>query len=134
MISCVSALKQAAQPKTIDTIGRKLADSTVVGLVHIASISNGIRDRSTVAPLAAIAVGGYGRGELAPGSDLDLLFLLPEGNRACARGVAPTIRACISAVVASLWDLGFELDHAARSPSECLELASDDAAFLARSG
>ena len=45
----------------------KLADSTVVGLVHIASISNGIRDRSTVAPLAAIAVGGYGRGELAPG-------------------------------------------------------------------
>ncbi len=109
----------------------KLADSTVVGLLHIASISNGIRDRSTVAPLAAIAVGGYGRGELAPGSDLDLLFLLPEGNQACARGVAPTIKACISAVVASLWDLGFELDHAARSPSECLELASDDAAFLA---
>ena len=109
----------------------KLADSTVVGLVHIASISNGIRDRSTVAPLAAIAVGGYGRGELAPGSDLDLLFLLPEGNQACARGVAPTIKACISAVVASLWDLGFELDHAARSPCECLELASDDAAFLA---
>ena len=36
----------------------KLADSTVVGLLHIASISNGIRDRSTVAPLAAIAVGG----------------------------------------------------------------------------
>ena len=68
------------------------------------------------------------------GSDLDLLFLLPEGNQACARGVAPTIKACISAVVASLWDLGFELDHAARSPSECLELASDDAAFLARSG
>ena len=109
----------------------KLADSTVVGLLHIASISNGIRDRSTVAPLAAIAVGGYGRGELARGSDLDLLFLLPEGNQACARGVASTIKACISAVVASLWDLGFELDHAARSPSECLELASDDAAFLA---
>ena len=39
----------------------KLADSAVVGLLHIASISNGIRDRSMVAPLAAIAVGGYGR-------------------------------------------------------------------------
>jgi [protein-PII] uridylyltransferase len=109
----------------------KLADSAVVGLLHIASISNGIRNRSMVAPLAAIAVGGYGRRELAPGSDLDLLFLLPENSRACAGGVAPTTKACISAVVASLWDLGFVLDHAARSASECLELARDDATVLA---
>ena len=90
----------------------KLADSAVVGLLRIASISNGIRNRSMVAPLAAIAVGGYGRKELAPGSDLDLLFLLPESSRAAAGGVAPATKACISAVVASLWDLGFVLDHA----------------------
>jgi UTP:GlnB (protein PII) uridylyltransferase len=109
----------------------KLADSAVVGLLHIASISSGIRNRSMVAPLAAIAVGGYGRKELAPGSDLDLLFLLPERSRACAGGIAPATKACISAVVASLWDLGFVLDHAARSASECLELARDDAAVLA---
>jgi [protein-PII] uridylyltransferase len=109
----------------------KLADSTVVGLLHVASISNGIRHRSMVAPLAAIAVGGYGRKELAPGSDLDLLFLLPESGRACAGGVAPATKACISAVVASLWDLGFVLDHAARSASECLELAREDATVLA---
>lgn len=109
----------------------KLADSAVVGLLHIASISNGIRNRSMVAPLAAIAVGGYGRRELAPGSDLDLLFLLPESSRACAGGVAPATKACISAVVASLWDLGFELDHTVRSASECLELARDDARVLA---
>ena len=92
----------------------KLADNAVVGLLRIASISNGIRNRSMVAPLAAIAVGGYGRKELAPGSDLDLLFLLPESSRAAAGGVAPATKACISAVVASLWDLGFVLDHAAR--------------------
>jgi [protein-PII] uridylyltransferase len=109
----------------------KLADSAVVGLLHIASISNGIRHRSMVAPLAAIAVGGYGREELAPGSDLDLLFLLPESSRACVGGVAPATKACISAVVASLWDLGFVLDHAARSASECLGLARDDATVLA---
>lgn len=109
----------------------KLADSAVVGLLHICSISSGIRDRSMVAPLAAIAVGGYGRKELAPGSDLDLLFLLPESSRACAGGIAPATKACISAVVASLWDLGFELDHAVRSASECLELAREDATVLA---
>ena len=109
----------------------KLADSAVIGLLHIASISSGMRDRSMVAPLAAIAVGGYGRKELAPGSDLDLLFLLPESSRACAGRIAPATKACISAVVASLWDLGFELDHAVRSASECLELARDDATVLA---
>jgi [protein-PII] uridylyltransferase len=109
----------------------RLADSAVVGLLHIASISSGIRGGSMVAPLAAIAVGGYGRKELAAGSDLDLLFLLPENSRACAGGVAPATKACISAVVASLWDLGFVLDHAARSASECLELAKDDATVLA---
>jgi [protein-PII] uridylyltransferase len=109
----------------------KLADSAVVGLLHVASISNGIRNRSMVAPLAAIAVGGYGRKQLAPGSDLDLLFLLPESSRACPGGVPPATMACISAVVASLWDLGFELDHAARSASECLELARDNATVLA---
>jgi [protein-PII] uridylyltransferase len=84
-----------------------------------------------IAPLAAIAVGGYGRKELAPGSDLDLLFLLPECSRARAGAVAPATKACISVVVASLWDLGFALDHSVRSASECLELARDDITVLA---
>ncbi|MCU1340495.1 MAG: GlnD PII-uridylyltransferase [Bryobacterales bacterium] len=106
----------------------RLADSVVIGLLHIASISSGIRYRSMVAPLAAIAAGGYGRRELAPGSDLDLLFLLPESS---AGTVAPATQACIGAVVACLWDLGFVLDHAARSVQECLELARDNPTVLA---
>src|ERR1700676_4888622 len=101
----------------------RLADSVVIGLLHVASISSGIRYRSMVAPLAAIAAGGYGRRELAPGSDLDLLFLLPESS---AGTVAAATQACIGAVVACLWDLGFVLDHAARSVQECLELARDN--------
>ena len=109
----------------------RLADSAVIGLLHIASVSSGMRGGSMVAPLAVIAVGGYGRKELAPGSDLDLLFLLPEGSRARAGDVAPATKACISAVIAGLWDLGFVVDHAARSVSECLELAKDDATVLA---
>ena len=109
----------------------RLADSVVIGLLHIASISSGIRDGSMVAPLAAVATGGYGRRELAPGSDLDLLFLLPESSSFWAGAVAPATGACIGAVVACLWDLGFALDHATRSVRECLELAKDNPTVLA---
>jgi len=107
----------------------RLADSVLIGLLHIASISSGIRNGSMVAPLAAIATGGYGRKELAPGSDLDLLFLLPESSS--SQTVAPATRACIGAVVACAWDLGFVMDHAARSVQECLELAKDNPTVIA---
>ena len=106
----------------------RLADSAVVGLLHIASVSTGMRGDGLVAPLAAVAVGGYGRSELAPGSDLDLLFLLPESSQP---GAAAATAACVNAVVAGLWDLGFVLDHAARSSQECLDLAHDEPAVLA---
>jgi [protein-PII] uridylyltransferase len=109
----------------------RLADSVVIGLLHIASISSGMRNGSMVAPLAAIAAGGYGRRELALGSDLDLLFLLPESSSSRAGAVAPATRASIGAVVACLWDLGFVLDHATRSVQECLELAKDNPTVLA---
>ncbi len=109
----------------------RLADSVVIGLLHVVSISSEIRDGSMVAPLAAIAVGSYGRRELAPGSDLDLLFLLPESSSSSTGAVAPATRACIGAVVACLWDFGFAPDHATRSVRECLELAKDDPTVLA---
>jgi [protein-PII] uridylyltransferase len=106
----------------------RLADSAVIGLLHFASVSSGIRGSSMVAPLAAVAIGGYGRRELAPGSDLDLLFLLPERSQPEA---AAAVAACVNAVVAGLWDLGFVLDHAARSSGDCLDLARDEPAVLA---
>jgi [protein-PII] uridylyltransferase len=99
----------------------RLADSAVIGLLRVAAVSTRMLGDSMVAPIAAVAVGGYGRRELAPGSDLDLLFLLPESPE--SRDVPVAMAACIKAVVAGLWDLGFVLDHAARSPQECIELA-----------
>jgi [protein-PII] uridylyltransferase len=109
----------------------RLADSAVVGLLRIASVSTRMRGGNMVAPLAAVAVGGYGRSELAPGSDLDLLFLLPESSQSRAGAVAAATETCIKAVVAGLWDLGFVLDHAVRTSQECLDLARDEPTVLA---
>lgn len=69
--------------------------------------------------LAIVATGGYGRGELAPGSDIDLLFLRPYKRNAWGESV-------VEFVLYMLWDLGLKVGHAARSLSECLRLAQND--------
>ena len=68
--------------------------------------------------LAALAVGGYGRGQLFPHSDVDVLVLLPAD-------VAPPA-AAIERFFATLWDIGIELSHAVRTLGECeTEMVAD---------
>jgi [protein-PII] uridylyltransferase len=69
--------------------------------------------------LAVIAVGGYGRGTLAPGSDIDLLFLFPKSQTAWGTAV-------VEAMLYVLWDLGFKVGHAVRGLDECLKLSRSD--------
>ncbi len=69
--------------------------------------------------LAVAAVGGYGRGALAPFSDLDLLFLRPYKATAHTESV-------IEFMLYALWDLGFKVGHASRTVEECLKLARGD--------
>ena len=69
--------------------------------------------------LAVIAVGGYGRGTLAPYSDLDLLFLRPYKQTAHAESV-------IEFMLYALWDLGFKVGHASRTIEECVRLSRED--------
>ncbi len=69
--------------------------------------------------IAVTAVGGYGRGTLAPGSDLDLLFLLPAKKAAWNEPA-------IEFILYLLWDLGFKVGHAARTIDECIKLAKSD--------
>ena len=71
-----------------------------------------------ITDIALIAVGGYGRGELFPSSDVDLLILLGQPNNGSD--------AQVSAFVSSLWDLGLKIGHSVRSIDECLALAADD--------
>jgi [protein-PII] uridylyltransferase len=69
--------------------------------------------------LAIVAVGGYGRGTLAPGSDIDLLFLLPYKQ-------TPWGESVVEAILYLLWDLKQKVGHATRSVDECLRQAKGD--------
>ncbi|WP_299192231.1 [protein-PII] uridylyltransferase [uncultured Litoreibacter sp.] len=69
--------------------------------------------------LALLAVGGYGRGEMAPFSDVDLLFLTPYKITAWAESV-------IESMLYILWDLKLKVGHASRTVKDCLRLGRED--------
>src|SRR5665648_537151 len=69
--------------------------------------------------MAVVAQGGYGRGLLAPGSDIDLLFLLPYKQTAWGESVAEYM-------LYLLWDLGFKVGHATRTIAQCVRLSLAD--------
>ncbi len=69
--------------------------------------------------LAVIAVGGYGRGEMAPFSDVDLLFLTPWKITAWAESV-------IESMLYMLWDLKLKVGHSSRTVRDCLRLGAED--------
>jgi len=69
--------------------------------------------------IALIAVGGYGRGEMAPASDVDLLFLTPYKITAWAESV-------IESMLYILWDLRLKVGHSSRTIQDCLRLGEED--------
>ena len=71
------------------------------------------------APLALFAVGGYGRGELFPWSDIDLMALATEGSQADHADE-------LARLFALLWDAGLPVGHAVRSAAECTRVAAGD--------
>jgi len=66
-----------------------------------------------------VAVGGYGRGELHPGSDVDVMILLPES-------ISKATEESLSGFVTCLWDIGLEIGHSVRTVTQCSEEASVD--------
>ncbi|WP_374342189.1 [protein-PII] uridylyltransferase [Azonexus sp.] len=71
------------------------------------------------ASLTLAAVGGYGRGELYPASDIDLLILLP-------RAASAATQARLERLVGHFWDIGLEIGHSVRTVQECLDEAGND--------
>ncbi|SIS68174.1 [protein-PII] uridylyltransferase [Phaeovulum vinaykumarii] len=69
--------------------------------------------------LALLAVGGYGRAEMAPHSDVDLLFLTPWK-------ITPWAESVIESMLYMLWDLRLKVGHASRTVKDCIRLGRED--------
>ena len=101
-----------AQCYLIDQIVRTLYDFTVERVYRVTNPTESEH-------MAVVAVGGYGRGELAPYSDIDLLFLLPYKQ-------TPWGEQVVEYMLYMLWDLGLKVGHATRSADDCIRLAKQD--------
>jgi [protein-PII] uridylyltransferase len=99
---------------------RFIADEDVTDLVHDRALLVDIALRAAWAhhagrfagDLALVAVGGYGRGELHPCSDIDIMILLPKGDLAAWREE-------IEQFLTLLWDIGLEVGHSVRTIDDC---------------
>jgi [protein-PII] uridylyltransferase len=97
-----------------------LQDGIISELFHYALTHAFPQDqRSTREAMCVVAVGGYGRGTLAPGSDIDLLFVLPTQQTGWAQKIAEF-------VLYALWDMGLKVGHATRTIDECIRLSRSD--------
>ena len=122
-----SARVQAAQQLANDGNGRRCAEGLalfqdeLIRLVFDYTIANVYRatNPSDAEHMAIVATGGYGRGLLAPFSDVDLLFLLPYKQ-------TPWGESVVEYMLYLLWDLGLKVGHATRTVEQSLKLAQSD--------
>jgi [protein-PII] uridylyltransferase len=112
-----AAQEQLMQERDGLACARRLSDlmDAVIRLAHDAVVRHlyPADNPSTEERLAVAATGGYGRGTLAPGSDVDLLFLLPYKKTAWSESV-------VEAMLYVLWDLKLKVGHATRTVDECI--------------
>jgi len=102
----------AAQAFLIDQLVRIIHDHVIT---HVYPLAN----RSSGEHLSIMAVGGYGRGEMAPQSDVDIAFITPIRN-------TPWCEQVIEAMLYYLWDLGLKVGHSSRSLDDMVRMAKQD--------
>ncbi len=92
-------------------------DAIIKGLYALACKAVGLKNADRA--LSVIATGGYGRATLAPGSDIDLLFLVPDGK-------TPETDRVVEFLLYALWDARQKVGHATRTIEDCIALVKTD--------
>jgi [protein-PII] uridylyltransferase len=108
-----------AAARLIKALARRV-DQTLLELWHVVGMPEGA---------ALIAVGGYGRGELFPHSDIDVLVLLPPGHALDRSATGPDAKALngtVEAFITACWDTGLEIGSSVRTVDECIAEAERD--------
>jgi [protein-PII] uridylyltransferase len=97
------------------------AEDEIIRAIHLFATRHvyPVDNPSGAEMISIAAVGGYGRGTLAPGSDIDLLFILPYKQTPWGEQVTEYI-------LYMLWDLGQKVGHAVRSVDDCIRMAKSD--------
>jgi [protein-PII] uridylyltransferase len=108
-----------ARAQALDTLLRHLLRAALETLPAPAG--------SRLPRFALVAIGGYGRGELNPYSDIDILFLHNVENATVPRGEAHAqLTTVTDALLYPLWDIGLKLGHSVRTVEDCVTIANDD--------
>lgn len=112
-----------AQPRAARAMTRSytwLTDCLISAAFYAATTRfHPLQVRTEAERIALFAVGGYGRGEMAPQSDVDLLFLTPYK-------ITPWAESVIESMLYILWDLRLKVGHASRTVKDCLRLGRED--------
>jgi [protein-PII] uridylyltransferase len=116
-------LKEDGQGEVCAKYLSAIEDMLIAELFHFASTRVFPGAKQLGNTIAVVAVGGYGRGTLAPGSDIDLLFLMPRRNGETAGPVTEFM-------LYALWDARQKIGHATRDISDCISLAKSDITIL----
>ncbi len=104
----------ASRASLIDVILRHLLTS--------ATASAQEKQARPIVPVSLVALGGYGRGELNPGSDVDVMFLHPH----LGKEVPDSLKEIVEQVLYFLWDIGFKVGHSTRSVREAVAQANGE--------
>jgi [protein-PII] uridylyltransferase len=99
-----------------------LIDVLLRHIFAAASASAAEENGAKIIPVSLVALGGYGRGELNPGSDVDVMFLHPHTGKEVPKSLAHTVEQ----VLYYLWDIGLKVGHSTRSVREAVAQANGD--------
>jgi [protein-PII] uridylyltransferase len=106
--------------------GRSIMIDLLLRYVLEGLLANLPEFQKTPAPLIClVAIGGYGRGELNPFSDIDIMFL-HEKDMVVAGRPNPRLETLVNGVLYTLWDVGLKVGQAVRSVEDCVRVANTD--------